>query len=117
MWVRGVVPHLWAAFSGRACSPGLVPFCVPRTTRHITPCPSPVGTLGLRLGRGHFSVTGLPCFPPSELLQEFLIRGYNAVLACTVLPALGALYCLHWVHCTACTGCTVLPALGGLTVG
>ena len=54
MWVPRVVPRSWAAFSGHARSPGLVPFCVPRATRRSTPCPSPVPYLGLRLGRGHF---------------------------------------------------------------
>ena len=57
MWVPGVIPRLWAAFSVHVQSPGLVPSCVPRATRHSTPCPSPVEHLGLRLGRGHLSVT------------------------------------------------------------
>ena len=51
------IPRLWAAFSGHARSLGVVSFCVPRATCHNTLCPSPVGRLGLRLGRGHFSVT------------------------------------------------------------
>ena len=74
MRVPRVIPRLWVAFSVHAHSPGLVPFCVLRATRHSTPCLSPVGRLGLRLGRGHFSVTAKKsgCFPPSE----FLIRGY-----------------------------------------
>ena len=73
MWVKGVVHCLWTAFSGRACSPGLVLFCVPRATSCSSPCPSPVGSLGLRLGRGHFCYW-IPCFPPLELPSEFLIR-------------------------------------------
>ena len=49
-----------APFSGRACSPGLVPFSVPRTTHCHTSCdscPSPVGHLSLRASWGD-SVTG-----------------------------------------------------------
>ena len=71
MWVPRVIPRFWLAFSGRARGPGLVPTCVPRATLCSTPCQSPVARLGLRLGRGHFSVIGLACFPP----KEFHIRG------------------------------------------
>ena len=72
MWVPRVVPRFWPAFSVHAQSPGLVPFCVTRATCHNTPCQSPVEHLGLRLGRGAFSVTAekFGCFPPSELLRS-----------------------------------------------
>ena len=72
MWVPRVVPRLWAAFSVHAQSPGLVPFCDPHATCHSTPCLSPVGRPGLRLGRGHFWSLRKKCvcFPPSELLQS-----------------------------------------------
>jgi hypothetical protein len=77
MWVPRVIPRFWAAFSGRARSPGLAPFCILRLVRCSTPHRSPVGRLGIRLARGGFSVTGVPCFPPSETPSEFLIRGYT----------------------------------------
>ena len=87
------------SFSERAGSPGLVPpFCVPRATCQSTPCMSPVGRLGLRLGRGHFSVTGLLCFPPSELPRSSSSGDYYAwscrdknrlACACLRVPAAG----------------------------
>ena len=50
MWVPRVIPR-FRIF--RACTqPGLVPFCVYRAICYSTPCLSPVGRLGLRLGRG-----------------------------------------------------------------
>ena len=65
MWVPRLSLVYGPHFPGMRAA--LVPFCVLRAAYHSTQCPSPVGHLGLRLGRGHFSVTGLPCFPPPEL--------------------------------------------------
>ena len=77
MWFPRVIPRFRAAFSVHAHSPAPAPFCVLCATRRNTSCQSPVGRLGLRLCRGHFSVTAeffFGCFPPSETPSTILHR-------------------------------------------
>ena len=52
-----VCPEGHPPFVGRVSVHAQCPGLVTRATHHSTPCPSPVRRLGLRLGRGHFSVT------------------------------------------------------------